>query len=254
MRVAVITDAGISSRFNAGITEDEKALKCLYTETGFKDTLLFRLMDKCSFADRIIVVGGYKYDDLASFYKDNLSADFPATDLIYNDHYSDLSSGFSLYLGIKAALEYDPDEIFFVEGDLDIDNSSFQKIVLSGRSVLSINREPVYSDKAVVLYKDGSGNYKYAFNSSHGLLKINEPFSCILNSGQVWKFTDPAKLKEANDEFSGTERNGTNLSIIQSYIDKVGADNFDIVCLERWTNCNTREDYKKILNYWRTEE
>ncbi|MBO4459746.1 MAG: hypothetical protein J5778_03715 [Clostridiales bacterium] len=254
MNVAVITVAGISSRFNAGIPEDLKVLKCLYTETGIKDTLLYRLMDKCSFADRIIVVGGYKFDDLASFYKDNLSVDFPATDLIYNDHYSDLSSGFSLYLGIKAALEYDPDEIVFIEGDLDVDKRSFEKIIQSGKSVLSINREPVYSDKAVVLYKDGSGRYKYAFNSSHGLLKIEEPFSCILNSGQIWKFTDPAKLRESNDEFIGSDKTGTNLSIIQRYLDKTGSDNFDIVCFERWTNCNTREDYKKILNYWRTEE
>ena len=39
-RVAIITVAGISSRFNKGIDESDKVLKCLYTEDDKTDTLL----------------------------------------------------------------------------------------------------------------------------------------------------------------------------------------------------------------------
>ena len=253
MRIAIITVAGQSSRFNNGVTEDKKVLKCLYTVTCAEDTLLYRLMDKCSYADRIIIVGGYKFDDLCSFYEDYLSKEFPSTDLVYNEHYSDLSSGFSLYLGIKKACEYNPEEILFVEGDLDIDKGSFGKVVSSSGSVLTINREPIYSDKAVVLYKDSCGRYKYAFNSSHGLLKIEESFSCIFNSGQLWKFSDPSALQESCDEFIIDDINGTNLNIIQKYIDRSAADKINIICLNRWINCNTREDYLKILDNWRND-
>lgn len=253
MKTAIITVAGVSSRFNSGIAEDEKVLKCLYSRTGYKDTLLYRLMDKCSFADRIIIVGGYKFDDLRSFYEAELSDGFPSVDLVYNSEYSVLSSGYSLYLGIEAALKYGPDEILFVEGDLDIDKASFASVVRSEGTVLTANREPIYSDKAVVLYKDGEGRYKYAFNSSHGLLKIDDPFSCILNSGQTWKFSDMAALKEANDEFLCFEKDGTNLGIIQRYIDKTDPGLISVVFMERWTNCNTREDYDKILKLWRND-
>ena len=43
MRAAVITVAGISSRFNEGIEEDKKCLKAIYTEGNTSDTLLSHL-------------------------------------------------------------------------------------------------------------------------------------------------------------------------------------------------------------------
>ena len=44
--------------------ESNKILKCLYFEENPKDTLLYHMLEKVDFSDRIVVVGGYKYDDL----------------------------------------------------------------------------------------------------------------------------------------------------------------------------------------------
>lgn len=251
MKVAIITVAGISSRFNKGIPEKKKELKAIYSEAGAETTLLYQLLLKCSYADRIIVVGGYKFVDLQSFYDNELTRDFPQLELVKNEHYEDLGSGYSLYLGIRRALKYNPDEVLFVEGDLDMDKRSFGQVAKSDKSVLTYTEKPIYANKAVVLYQDSKDSFKYAFNSSHGLLSIDEPFSCILNSGQVWKFTDIEKLKQASVEFLEKEMDGTNLEIIQRYVEKVPADSIELVQLEGWTNCNTREDYWKILNNWR---
>lgn len=251
MRIAIITIAGISSRFNEGIKKEKKVLKCLYTEGGMEDTLLYHLMKKCTFADYVVLVGGYKYDDLYLFYKNELLSEFPNVSIVENDHYDDLGSGYSLYLGLEEAFKYNPSEILFVEGDLDIDNESFQKVVNNQKSVLTYTYEPIYANKAVVLYKDDKDQYRYAFNSSHGLLAIDSPFSCILNSGQTWKFTDVEKLKSANAQFINTAKADTNLRIIQNYLD-AGID-VDIIPLNRWTNCNTIEDYRKIVYYWEEE-
>ena len=251
MKIAIITIAGISSRFNEGMEEDKKVLKCLYTEGGKEETLLYHLMKKCSYADHIILVGGYKFEDLVSCYKNELVEEFPNAMLVHNEHYSDLGSGYSLYLGIQAAVKHNPSEILFVEGDLDIDNASFARVVDSDKSVLTYTYEPIYANKAVVLYKDDKDQYRYAFNSSHGLLTIDSAFSCILNSGQTWKFTEVEKLNIANDKFYETTKADTNLRIIQNYLD-AGVE-IDLVPLNRWTNCNTRGDYRKIVSYWEEE-
>ena len=69
MKTAIITVAGISSRFNEGIPEAEKTLKAIFYEKEKTQTLLNHLLLKCSFADRIIIVGGYKFDDLKEYKK-----------------------------------------------------------------------------------------------------------------------------------------------------------------------------------------
>lgn len=249
MKTAVITAAGISGRFNEGVPESEKQLKVIYG--GGERTLLYNLVWKCLFADKIIVVGGYKFDDLKEYLAGLKPELRDKISLVYNSQYEALSSGYSLYLGLAEAFKYSSDEILFIEGDLDVDRESLDNVIKSDKSVLTYNFEPIYANKAVVLYKDGSGKFRYAFNSSHGMLEINEPFSCIFNSGQIWKFTDIEKLKAANDNFFTKEKNGTNLRIIQNYLD-YGAE-ADLIGLKRWTNCNTREDYGQIVSYWEEE-
>ena len=251
MKTAIITVAGISSRFNEGIPEERKALKSIYWEKDRKQSLLYHLLKKCSYADSIVVVGGYKIAALQEYCKgldDNLKRKIL---LVHNDHFSDLGSGYSLYLGLKAVFDMGADEVLFVEGDLDIDEPSFNKVAHAKGNVLTYNYLPIYTNKAVVLYKDIKDNFRYAFNSDHGYLKIESPFSCILNSGQVWKFTEMDKLKMANERFVKENRAGTNLSIIQNYLD----DNTrcELIGLKRWTNCNTREDFKQIMSYWEGE-
>lgn len=256
MRIAIITVAGVSSRFNEGIAEEEKRHKIIYYENDTKHTLLYHLVEKCMYADRIVLVGGSRYSELEAY-----CAGFPEEMrskilLTYNPHYEDLASGYSLYVGLdKIFSEFeDVEDILFVEGDLDIDRASFNKVVQSDCDVLTYSFEPIYANKAVVLYKDTDGHYKYAFNSSHGALKIDDAFTVILNSGQMWKFKDAKKLKVANDKFYETEKDGTNLRIIQNYIDSCDNEGFELIGLSRWTNCNTREDYRKILKYWEEEE
>lgn len=253
MNTAIITIAGLSRRFNEGVAESDRVLKALHTEGGAEDTLLFHLLRKCAFADRIVLVGGYRFDELQDW-TERLRGEFPQAVLVKNDRYADLGSGYSLFLGIREALRGGADEILFAEGDLDVDDASFARAAASRLSVLTYNTsDPIYANKAVVLYADAAGRYKYLYNSAHGLLSIPEPFSCVLNSGQVWKFTEMDMLQDACEEFYRTEREATNLAIIQRYVSRIPAEKIELIHLKRWTNCNTREDYRRILKAWRNE-
>lgn len=255
MKIAVITVAGISSRFNKDFPEDEKILKCLYYDENPADTLIHQMIQKVSYADKIIIVGGYKYDDLIDYVADYIPSELKEkVMLIYNDHFDDLSSGYSLYLGIREALNnYDNiDEILFVEGDLDVDLDSFLNVVNSNKNVLTFNHEPIYSNKAVVLYQNETDEFIYAFNSNHGLLNINESFKAIFNSGQIWKFKDMELLRLANENFKEYLITDTNLGIIQKYFDLLeDSEDIDVLGFNHWVNCNTRQDYKIIKEYWR---
>lgn len=257
MKIVIITVAGVSSRFNEGIPEEEKILKCLYYEENPEDTLIYKMVKKSDFADRIVIVGGYKYQDLISYIDEHIPQNLQEKILfIENDHFSDLSSGYSLYLGINESFNSfgDIDEILFVEGDLDIDDDSFSNVVNSNKNVLTYNFNPIYSNKAVVLYQNENDEYHYLFSTSHGMLSIGEPFKAIFNSGQVWKFKDMNLLKIANDNFKENLIEDTNLGIIQKYFDLLeDASDVDIIGLKHWVNCNTREDYKLIKNYWSGE-
>ena len=254
MKIAIITVAGVSSRFNKDIPDDEKILKCLYWQDNPKNTLIYKMLQKLEYADRIIIVGGYKYDDLSEYINRHIPENLKEKILlVYNDHFSDLSSGYSLYLGVKEALDNFNliSEILFVEGDLDIDNESFNKVISSDKNVLTYNHNPIYSNKAVVLYQNNNDEYHYLFNSDHGLLSLDEPFKAVFNSGQTWKFKNGGLLKIANDNFYENIIYDTNLGIIQKYFDLVeNKDEIEILGLNHWVNCNTREDYQLIKNYW----
>ncbi len=255
MKAAIITVAGISGRFNEGTAEEDKCLKAIYYEKDKTDTLLYHLLEKCMFADKTVVVGGYKYDDLKAYCEELPDSIKDKIVLIYNNHYADFASGYSLYMGLKEIFDKfeDVEEVLFVEGDLDIDKDSFGRVIDTKHNVLTYSFEPICARKAVVLYKNMQDRFRYAFNSNHGLLKIDEAFSVILNSGQIWKFTDTEKLKAANEKFYKMEKAGTNLCIIQNYIDSCDTEAFELVGLLRWTNCNRREDYRKILEYWKED-
>ncbi len=253
LKIAIITVAGVSSRFNKGIPERDQVLKCIYWQDNPQNTLIYQLISKVSLYDKIIVVGGFKFNDLTTYISENIPQGLKEKiSLHYNNHYDDLSSGYSLYLGIKEALNsYNIiDEILFVEGDLDIDDESFFKVVNSQKNVLTYNRQPIYSNKAVVVYQNENDDYKYLFNSNHGLLNFTEPFKAVFNSGQTWKFQDIGLLKVANENFKENLIEDTNLAIIQKYFDLVDNDKIEVIELAHWVNCNTRDDYKIIKDYW----
>ena len=67
MQVAIITVAGVSSRFNQGIEEGKRRLKAIYTDAGQDATLLRHMLERCKGVERIIVVGGYQYGQLCDY-------------------------------------------------------------------------------------------------------------------------------------------------------------------------------------------
>lgn len=251
MKTAIITIAGISSRFNQGVAPDEKKLKAIYYEDSELDTLLFHMVDRMNDSDRIVLVAGYKHEDLTEY----IDKVFPQTikdkiSVVINDHYEDWSSGYSLYLGIKEAFKYGPDCILFAEGDLDVDNETFNAIGSSTKSVITCNHEIIRSNKAVIGYCNEYGKYRYAFSESHGLASVNEKFSLLFNSGQIWKFTNMNYLEDAVAEFETVKENGTNLVIVSGYFEKEDPQNVELLDFKHWVNCNTREDYRDILAVW----
>ena len=144
--IAIITVAGISSRFNKGVSEEDKVLKCLYSEGDEKATLLYHMIKKLKYADHIIVVGGYKFEDLKKYVDSSMPSELRSKlRLIYNEHFEDLSSGYSLYLGLKTVFEEfdEAGDVLFAEGDLDIDAPSMDAVIANSTSVLTYNLEPI---------------------------------------------------------------------------------------------------------------
>lgn len=251
MKAAIITIAGLSSRFNQGTAPEDHKLKAIYHEGSDHDTLLYHMLERLDDAGRIVLVAGYKKEDLEEYIEKVLPPDMKnRITVAVNDHYDDWSSGYSLYLGIREALKYDPDSVLFAEGDLDVDNESFKTINNSEKSVISCNHDLIHSKKAVIGYRDAEGKYKYAFNAAHGLVSVDEPFSMLFNSGQIWKFAKMEHIRSANKDFEKVLETGTNLVIVSDYFSKEDPDNIEFVDFKHWVNCNTREDYRKILAGW----
>ena len=71
MKYLIITVAGTSTRFNRDTKED--TLKCLYYIDEPQYSLLSQLLKNCGQYDKYIIVGGYLYEKLDKFVKDELS-------------------------------------------------------------------------------------------------------------------------------------------------------------------------------------
>ena len=255
MKAAIITIAGISSRFNQGISPEEHILKAIYYEGNERDTLLYHMLERLYDADRIVLVAGYKKEDLQEYIDKVLPLEMQKKIIVVvNDHYEDWSSGYSLFIGINETLKYSPDSIIFAEGDLDVDNETFDHVNNCEKSVITCNHDVIYSKKAVIGYRNVEGKYRYAFSTSHGSVSVDEPFTMLFNSGQIWKFTDMKLLRESNDNFDKVKETGTNLVIVGDYFSKEEPDNIGFIDFKQWVNCNTREDYRSILAGWETEK
>ena len=246
MKSLIITVAGTSTRFNRDTDVD--VLKCLYYLGGPGNSLLYQQVNKVyDSVDEIIIVGGYKFEDLTGFIKGELIEFSAKIKVVYNEHFKDYGSGYSLLKGLEA-VSGQTDEIVFIEGDLFFDKESVQKIIGSHRDVVSINDEAIRADKAVAVYSDASGFLHYIYDTRHSCLEINEPFLAIYNSGQMWKFKDPAKVREVCASLTPEQEQGTNLEIIQKYFGEIREDCLDIVPVKIWRNCNTVSDYKEVYN------
>lgn len=242
-KAVIITVAGTSTRFRKSIGKD--CLKCIYTEGSEKDTLLYRLVELCRDFDKIVIVGGYKFEDLSDFVTTSLADLASKISLVRNEHYEDFGSGYSLLVGINELKNTEVDEIIFAEGDLFFDSVSFAKISDTSLSVITTNNDPIEAKKAVAVYVNTDGKAKYIYDTKHSTLEIKEPFLGIYNSGQVWKFNEPEKLFSAAETINEDEKKGTNLVLVQKYFDQIDKNKLQVIHFDKWINCNTVEDYRK---------
>ena len=235
----------MSSRFNKDTKED--VLKCLYYEDTPANSLISLQVHKVyDLVDEIIVVGGYKYEDLKQFIREQMKDVNHKLKLVYNDHYHDYGSGYSLLKGIEVVSDQ-TDEITFIEGDLFFDTESVERIISSKKDVISVNNEPILSNKAVALYFDANNYPHYIYDTSHSCLEIHEPFTAIFNSGQMWKFRNPSRVREICQFLTPEQEQGTNLEIIQKYFGAYKMSQLDIVRVCLWYNCNTVSDYRDSI-------
>ncbi len=248
MKSLIITVAGLSSRFNRDTKEE--VLKCLYSEGGSNSSLLSQQIHKVNdLVDEIIIVGGFKYETLVAYIHQEFKDVASKIKCIYNRHYQEYGSGYSLLMGIEA-VSNSSDEIIFIEGDLFFDKESVKSVIYSTNDAISIINEPILADKAVALYFDTNNYPHYIFDTHHSYLEISEPFIALFNSGQLWKFRNPSRVKNICQSLTEKQKKGTNLEIIQQYFGCIPGNRLSIIPIKTWFNCNTVTDYKEASAYF----
>ena len=99
----------------------------------------------------------------------------------------------------------------------------------------------------MALYFDANSYPHYIYDTSHSCLEIHEPFTAIYNSGQMWKFTNPTRVREVCQFLTPEQEQGTNLEIIQKYFGAYKLSQLDIIKVDLWFNCNTVADYQEAV-------
>lgn len=244
MKTAIVAVAGISSRFNEN--ERNKVLKGIYTISDERKTLLYSILRKCIGLDKVILVGGYQYENLEKYVL-KYQEEFPfSIELVYNPYFKELGTGYTLKAGLEACLkEPDCEEIIMIEGDLFFDEQSFERVKTSCRSVATYNYKLIDSRKAVIAYINQEKELKYIFSTNHGAVEMKEPFLEIYNSGQIWKFADIDCVKKLMGKLPEEVWRGTNLLFIETYFAEMRETEREMIDLKIWENCNTRMDYLK---------
>ena len=247
MRVFLTTVAGSATRFSESI--GKPTVKCIYNREDPAKTLLNHMLTQAGSYDLFVVVGGFLINELEDYINAVLPSDVSEkVMLVNNEQYAEYGSGWSFYLGLEAALKiYDKDitEVLFAEGDLFVDDDSFSSAANATNSVITINSEAIKANKAVALYYDLENVPHYIYDTAHGQLKIDEPFTAIYNSGQIWKFTDIELLTELVMCSNPGRFTGTNLVLINEYFQKLAknGETIDIISMKTWINCNTVNDF-----------
>ncbi|MCI8984450.1 MAG: licC domain protein [Lachnospiraceae bacterium] len=243
-RLLIITVAGISERFSQSL--GKKHLKCIYYYNHFNESLLYHMLHQNIDFDKYIIVGGFMYKELESIIKLYFTDYIDKIILTKNEKYREYGSGYSLYMGLQKALEFDFDEIVFAEGDLFVDTDSFHKVIESDKNVITCNQEPILANKAVAFYYDEHYGIHYIYDTGHYSFQIREPFLGIFNSGQIWKFNQPSRVRNVYNELN-YEWKGTNLLFIQKYFQGLSQNDYDIIQFKQWINCNTIADFNRIV-------
>lgn len=247
-RVAIITIAGESSRFAQSLgLKKTKLHKSIYTESSYKDTLLYfqiSILKENNYD--IIIVTGHCWDRIKKYVIMYFGNDYATKKikLVYNKLYLQGSES-SLVAGLQYVIDHDPyDEILFVEGDLHFDKKSIKNITRSTDSVLTYNTDLITAETSVAVYIKQDNSPKFIYDTEHNSLYIAERFKAIYNSAQIWKFTNMPTIKYIlkSNKLTGF---GTNLNFIQPYFEMI--DTFKIMQVDKWKNCNTVSDYRSIF-------
>lgn len=244
VKILLVTVAGMSSRFSESL--GYHCLKCIYYEKSPEESLLYRMLHQNTDFERIILVGGYLFEELSAFVHRYLSELESKITLVYNENYANFGSGYSLFCGLREIADTECSEVLFAEGDLYVDSFSFSRIYESPHSVVTYNHDAILADKAVAFYFDLQHGIHYIYDTSHSALEIDEPFLSIFNSGQIWKFANPGHLRQVYSEISESEWQGTNLVFIQKYFESLSEPDYVMIPFQSWLNCNTVTDFKKI--------
>ena len=247
MRIFLTTVAGSATRFSESV--GKPTVKCIYNREDPKKTLLNHMLTQAEDYDVFVIVGGFLICELGKYIDEVLTEEQKnKIILVDNKFYKEYGSGWSLYLGVKAVFDKfgtDFDEILFAEGDLFVDDESMNSVMNTSNSVITINSEAIRAKKAVALYYDLDNVPHYIYDTSHGQLKIDEPFTAIYNSGQIWKFADSRLLFDTTEAIEPSKHEGTNLVLINEYFQRLAraGKEIDVIPMKTWINCNTINDF-----------
>ena len=246
-RALVITVAGTSSRFRKSLGKD--VLKATYQENGLPSILETLLAYAEGYFEDIIIVGGYRYEELEDYItKQNLAKNIT---LVYNAEY-ERGSNESLLCGIRA-LSKEYSQVLFAEGDLVIDKASFISIVNSHSNVITNTTIPIEAKTSVIYYFNTNDKLKYKYDTEHKSLYIDEPFTSISNSGQIWKFCDFSVLQRVVNSFTKEDIDETNLLTVSQYFNSIKYNTIEEIQIQKWFNCNTIDDYRQATEYLQKE-
>ena len=247
-RTLVIAAAGTSTRFSRSLGRE--VYKILYHEGPVTDCLLgwqLALARGAGF-DRVLIVGGHAYPDLCAFVQRHAGGGPPVA-TVFNEHYRDRGTCWSFVCGVAALPPDGADEIVFMEGDLMVDAASLAAVAAAERDVVTAARDPIRADKSVAFYRTPDGRLRYIYDPAHRELRVDGPFTLLGNSGQVWKFRDPDRLRRTVAAPGPASHDDTNLAPIMAYFNAGPPDGIDFITFQDWFNCNTVEDYRQVRAY-----
>ena len=238
-RAVIILCAGTSSRFSKSLNQE--VLKVIYHENQPTKTILaYQLNSLKNAFNKIIIVGGYRIEELKNYVGDYFS-NLEHIEIVNNRKFETDGTGYSFQLGINALKEH-YDQVVLLEGDLILDAPSFDAVVSSNNDVITVSPLLIDARTSVIFYSTLAGQLNYLYDQTHTALHIPAPFLTLGNSGQVWKFKDLNRLKAASQ--LKLAANSTNLRIIAQYFEALHIDNCALITFKKWINCNTYTDYQ----------
>ena len=95
-------------------------------------------------------MGGFKFDELKQIIHTQFQEFQDRIILIENEHYKEYGSGYSLYLGLNAIKNFTYDDLVFAEGDLWVDDDSFNHIWKTTKNVVTYTNEIILANNQLL--------------------------------------------------------------------------------------------------------